>query len=106
MSNTNLEIKSKVIESANPDYNEVIRQQEYKDGGGGISCGHDFWKKKVRYGDVVLCNCCHQYFTKIRHLPWVVKGRVWGPKNEYVDEPHTNHIETDCYVVVDVRITD
>ena len=95
-SNTNVEIKSKVIEPKNPDYIKVIEAQEYKKGGGGICCGHDFWDKNVGYGDVVLCTCCHQYFTKIKHLPWIVKRST----------PHFYHIEIDCYIPVEVRITD
>lgn len=86
-----------------PNLEEIFNRQEYKDKGGSISCAHDFWDnfKKGDYGDLFLCNRCHQYFTKVKHLPWVC-GPVY---TNFTPPKRTNHLNTDVAVVVPVRTT-
>lgn len=68
-----------IFDGKNPDYANVVKCQEYKDSGGKIHCGHDFWKqaRKMDFGDVILCPRCNVYFAKIKHAPWVVKKTKW-----------------------------
>lgn len=81
-----------IYDGKNPNYAEVAERQEYKDKGGSISCGHDFWEqaRKMEFGDVVLCHRCNQYFAKIRHMPWVVKKTEW--LSSKVTGYGTNHL--------------
>jgi hypothetical protein len=87
---------------------EAVNAQEYKDSGGKISCGHDFWDKDIEYGEVVYCNRCHQFFTKIKVLPWITtRGPYNFEKDEEDEKLHygTNHLKCSCYVAVPLRIT-
>lgn len=100
-------------------YDKVVKAQEYKNGGGSISCGHDFWDKsqKAEFGDILLCSACGQYFAKIKNLPWIVKrhkpwsakydkkesGFTYPPKNNHLGEGFVDN--GPWFVPVDVRIT-
>lgn len=85
-----------IYDGKNPNYAEVVKYQKYKDKGGSISCGHDFWEqaRKMEFGDVVLCNQCHQYFAKIRHMPWITLRYKWlEPKTPAnLQSIGTNHL--------------
>lgn len=91
-----------LIEPKNPNLKEIIRRAKYK---GQIHCPHDFWNKSTKYGDVVLCTVCHQYFTKIKHLPWIVKRERWNDVSASIADEYTHHLDGDCYINVPVRIT-
>lgn len=87
---------------------EAVKAQKYKDSGGKIGCGHDFWDKEVEYGEVVYCNRCHQFFTKIKVLPWITTKSPWRFEKDEGDEGlryGTNHLEHDFYVPIPPRIT-
>lgn len=87
------------------DLKDVVERQKYKDSGGIIHCGHDFWDsvKGANYGDVLLCNRCHQYFAKIKHLPWVVNN----PSFRYTHHlPQVLGDSEAWFCPVEVRITD
>ena len=69
-------------------------------------CGHDFWEqaKTMEFGDVIMCNRCHTYYAKIKHLPWLVEKKEWlGPK---VVGYHTNHLDGAWFAPVSARVTD
>lgn len=98
-----------IVEGNNPDYCDIIESAEMKT---RIFCGHDFWEqaKLLDYGDVILCQRCGQYFTKIKHLMWVIREKeVLNPtpqvKKMFV-KPKQNHQNRDVWVRVPVRITD
>ena len=91
-----------IIEPAKPNLNKVIEAAEYIHRGGKISCGHDFWDKKINLGDIVLCTCCNQYFAKISGLPWVSKPQDYG---HFTEPARTNHLDDVFYVPVPARIS-
>jgi hypothetical protein len=82
---------------------EAIERQEYKDKGGKISCGHDFWEKEIDFGDVVFCTRCKQFFVKMKVLPWLTKHNY--NHNDNVSYG-TNHCEGNWFAPVPPRITD
>ena len=91
---------------------QIIDRQHYKDGGGKISCGHDFWEraKQASPGDVVLCTACFQYFVKTKGFPWVVEGGHLDIEKRLPVKPkiaHQDAVISDgvCYVPVTVRVT-
>lgn len=98
-----------ICEGTKPDYNDVIQSASMR---GRLVCEHDFWDKAklIDYGDVILCQRCGQYFTKIRHMIWIVKGKeVLEPHpgiQRMILKPKANHKNVDCFVRVPVRITD
>ena len=98
-----------ISEGNKPDYNEVIEMAKMS---GHLVCPHDFWEraKLLDYGDVVLCQMCDQYFTKIRHIPWVFRKKdVLNPRpgiNRMTLKARPNHQAQDCWIRVPVRITD
>lgn len=81
------------------DIARAIESQNYKNDGGIISCGHDFWDvyEKAEFGDLLYCGRCHQYFAKIKHLPWLCESK---------NLLHTNHLTDAFYTPVEVRVTD
>jgi hypothetical protein len=98
-----------IVEGNRPNYGDVIESADLK---GRLVCGHDFWEqtKLLDYGDVILCQRCGQYFTKIKHLMWIIKGKeIPNPappvKRAFI-KPKQNHKEMDVWVRVPVRITD
>lgn len=98
-----------ICEGVKPDYNDVIQAAQMK---GRLVCQHDFWDhaKLIDYGDIILCQRCGQYFTKVRHMVWVIKGKeVLDPHpgiHRMILKPKANHKNIDCFVRVPVRITD
>jgi hypothetical protein len=108
-------------DAAEKHYDDVVKQQEYKDKGGSISCGHDFWEqaKKADFGDILLCTRCHQYFAKIKNLPWIVKrhkpwsdlfikkpsGITYPPKNNHLGDGFVFKGSA-WFIPVHVRVTD
>lgn len=99
-----------ICEGRNPDYNEVIKTAESKT---PLVCRHDFWPqaKLAEYGDILLCQRCGQYFTKIKHMIWIVRPRELPPGSvpncgKVVIKAQPKHKNRDCWVRVPVRITD
>jgi hypothetical protein len=79
---------------------KAIETEQKKQTGWGISCGHDFWDKDVDFGETVFCTRCHQYFAKVRVLPWMTKNDYdWGTAYD------VNHYDSDWYVPVQPRIS-
>lgn len=72
-------------------------------------CGHDWWEqmKTAEFGDVIMCNMCHVYYAKIKHLPWIVEekgyGESWNPKPKGY---HTHHLNGAWFVPIPARVTD
>ena len=72
-------------------------------------CGHDFWEtaKTLDYGDVIMCNRCHVYYAKIKHLPWLVEEKGYGTyRSREAKGYHTNHLGGAWFVPVPARVTD
>jgi phage terminase large subunit GpA-like protein len=69
-------------------------------------CGHDFWEqaKTMEFGDIIMCNRCHCYYAKIKHLPWLVENKVWMT-NE-IRGYSTNHLSGCWFAPVSARVTD
>jgi hypothetical protein len=100
-------------DAAEKHYDKAIATQELKDKwleGKGISCGHDFWEqaKKAEFGDILLCTCCHQYFAKIKNLPWIIRRRksFACSRSKFTYPPHSNHLDGAWFTPIDVRLTD
>jgi len=99
-----------IINGSRPDLNEAIKRaeiiaQKHHEGGHGYPCcGHDFWDqvKRMEFGDVVMCNRCHVYYAKIKHLPWLVKGKDYGT---FKTGPHTAHCEDVWMAPLMARVT-
>ena len=87
------------------DLKEAVRVLKYKDSGGKVGCAHDFWDKDIEYGEVVYCNRCHQFFTKIKVLPWITTRRPYNFEEDGELRYGTNHLKSNCYVAVPIRIT-
>lgn len=87
---------------------DIIERQKYKNKGGKITCGHDFWThaKDKPSGDIFLCTRCSQYFVKMNGLPWWVDGgqNMFGR----VQEPHSaHHVEAGgWYSPIEIRLQD
>ena len=67
-----------IHEPKNINFQTAYEQQEYKDNGGSVSCGHSdfFWntvKNIAEFGDTIYCESCRQYFVMAKDLPWVTK---------------------------------
>ncbi len=100
-----------IVNGSAPDLNEAIARgeiviQKHREGGHGYPhCGHDFWEqvKKLDFGDVIMCNRCHVYYAKIRHLPWLVKGKNYGT---FQTEPRTSHCGGVWMAPLMARVTD
>jgi len=99
-----------ICEGKKPDYNDVIQSATMK---GQLICQHDFWDQAnlMNYGDIILCQRCGQYFAKVKHMIWVIKGgkEVLNPHpgiKRMILKPRANHQNVDCFVRVPVRITD
>jgi hypothetical protein len=98
-----------ICEGKDPDYEDIIRMAEFKM---PLRCEHDFWPHVnfTDYGDVLLCQRCNQYFTKIKHIPWIIKskelpaGTVKGC-GKITIKPKPNHKTEDVWVRVPVRIS-
>ena len=69
-------------------------------------CGHDFWEqaKTMEFGDIIMCNRCHVYYAKIKHLPWITEKKAWM-KNEIYGYG-TNHLDGAWFTPVSARVTD
>jgi len=99
-----------MIIAENENLQAAIDAVEYTEKGGKICCGHDFHDKEVDFGDIVYCGRCHQYFTKVKSMAWLVRG---GKSRAHADmdidctfPPHSNHLEDCvCWVKVPVRVT-
>lgn len=101
-----------IFDGIKPDYAEVIKSVESQV---PIRCKHNepFWEQaeKMEYGDVVLCQQCSQYFTKIKTMPRIVKSHiVWqdspSGKIKVTMKPNQQHWEKICMVRVPVRLLD
>ena len=96
-----------IINSSNPDdLKDAIERAEWINARTNLTaCGHDFWGqlKTMDWGDVIMCNVCHHFFAKIKHLPWLIKGKDYGT---FKTEPKTYHQDDVWLVRVPVRITD
>ena len=99
-----------IYEGKNPDYEDIIKTTESKS---ALVCQHDFWPQAplAGYGDILLCQRCGQYFTKIKHIPWIIRpkelphGSVQGCGKVSI-KAHSNHKNGDVWIRVPVRITD
>src|SRR5271170_6250418 len=98
-----------IYEGDKVDYEQVIKSAEMST---PLICKHDFWElvKTINFGDIILCHRCSQYFTKIRNMPWLVKGgkeiscSTSTAKIKTKTQP--NHKNWGCMVRVPIRITD
>lgn len=99
-----------ICEGKNPDYEEVIKTAESST---PLVCQHDFWPQTplASYGDILLCQRCGQYFTKIKHIVWIIRPKELPPGTvngcgKVKIKAHPNHQNTDVWIRVPVRITD
>lgn len=99
-----------IYEGKNPDYEDIIRMAESKM---PFRCEHDFWDKSkfADYGDILLCQRCSQYFTKIKHIVWVTRSKDLPPGTvkgcgKVTLKSKPNHKHVDVWIRVPVRITD
>ena len=99
-----------IFEGTKPNYFEVIENAESKK---ILVCRHDFWNEaeKMEFGDIILCQRCCQYFTKVKHLPWLIRSKeipaeMLPPHVKGRTKPISNHKDWNCMVRVPVRITD
>ena len=89
-----------------PKHNETetikkaIEVEQKKRKGLTISCGHDFWEKDIEFGETVLCTRCHQYFAKIRVMPWMSRNDY-----DFGTFYDVNHYDDIWYVPVQPRMT-
>ncbi len=95
-----------------PSYAEVIKSAESLF---PIRCRHEesFWEQanKMDYGDVILCQRCNLYFTKIKTMPRVVRERIVyhdspSGKIKVTMKPSADHWNKICIVRVPVRVLD
>jgi hypothetical protein len=78
---------------------------DYLEGGGSISCGHDFWDKDVDPGEVVFCERCGQFFVKMSVLPWITKSvRLTAPSSTG-SVLGSNHLDSAFFAPVPARAT-
>jgi hypothetical protein len=83
-----------IYDGKDPNYEEVIKTSRSKS---TPLCRHDFWDQApmLEFGDVILCQRCGQYFSKIKNIPCLIdKGNFIRPA----------HITRDVFVKVAVRI--
>lgn len=100
-----------IYEGSNPNYREVIESSRKP---GRVICAHDddFWEnaKRMTYGDVILCQRCSQYFTRIKHLMLISDSKeILDPKpqiSKLTLKPQAKHVEKDCWVRVPLRVID
>ena len=98
-----------IFEGDKPNYFDVIENAETKK---TLSCKHDFWEQaeSMEFGDIVLCQRCAQYFTKVKHMPWLIRSKTIERPVEGIRrmilKPQRNHKDRVCMVRVPVRITD
>lgn len=100
-----------IFEGERPDYFEVIENAETKK---LICCKHDFWDRveTMEFGDIILCQMCSQYFTKVKHMPWLIRSKEYPAESlpagvkRARSKPMANHKDWICVVRVPVRITD
>jgi hypothetical protein len=99
-----------IFEGNKPNYSEVIVNAETDK---ILVCKHDFWDqaKLMEFGDIILCQRCSQYFTKIKHMLWLVRSKdipadLLPPHVKGRTKPVANHKDWLCMVRVPVRITD
>ena len=102
-----------IFEGNKPDYFEAIKNAETRK---TLSCKHErgFWEQieNMEFGDVALCPMCCQYFTKIKHMLWLIRSKPYpqeslpeGIRNART-KPIKNHKDLVCIVRVPLRITD
>ena len=92
-----------MIETQKPNIEEIIRAAEYEKRGGQIHCPHDFHNVPMDFGDIVLCNVCHRYYTKVKGIPWVRRARKF---ETFTAPSETNHCNMTFFIQVEIRITD
>lgn len=100
-----------ICEGEKPNYEDIIISAETPR---KFSCKHDFWGKAnlMDFGDVILCQRCNQYFTKIKHMVRVVRSKAFetlqvnGQTLKVKMKAKANHINVKCMVRVPVRILD
>jgi hypothetical protein len=100
-----------IHEGENPNYQDVIDAARTA---GRVICQHDedFWDnaKKLTYGDIILCQRCGQYFTRIKHMIIVKdKKEILTPRTDIcklIIKPRAEHSDKDCLIRVPVRIID
>jgi hypothetical protein len=90
-----------ILNGKNPDLQEAIKNAErinehHCTSGPYPCCGHDFWEqvKNMEFGDVIMCNRCHTYYAKIKHLPWLIKEKKYPT---FTVPPKTYH-QTDVWM--------
>lgn len=99
-----------IINGTNPNLSEAIARaeiiaQKHREGGSGYPCcGHDFWDqvKRMEFGDVVMCNTCHVYYAKIKHLPWLIKEKEYAT---FKTLPRTYHQEDVWMAPIPCRVS-
>lgn len=92
-----------LLKATEEELKEIYKRNQDVKNGLKVSCGHDFWDKKIEPGEVVLCKRCNMFFAKIRILPWVTVHELAYEKGKFVYG--TNHLDYECYVPVPVRLT-
>jgi hypothetical protein len=100
-----------IFEGEKPNYFEVIDNSETKK---TLCCKHDFWEQieEMDFGDIALCQRCCQYFTKVKHMLWLVRSKEVPSEllpqgiRRVRTKPLVNHKNLICIVRVPVRITD
>lgn len=103
-----------IYEGDNPSYKEVIESARNT---ARVICNHggadeDFWKnaRRLTYGDILLCQQCGQYFTRIKHLMIISDSKeILDPKpgiGKLTIKPQAKHVEKDCWIRVPVRVID
>ena len=103
-----------IYEPSKFDYDQAVVNRRKTVGGMIHHCGHStfFWEKGkiATYGDVIACEICCRYYVKSRHMPWIIERRIsqahaaMGIHLEF--PPHNNHLETDCFFEIPMRITE
>jgi hypothetical protein len=89
-----------MIVEKTPDFAKVIEAAEHLEL--PPYCEHDF-PEKVDFGDIALCNKCHRYFVKVKHLIWVIR-----PQKLHEDltiPARANHFDAETWVQVPVRVS-
>lgn len=104
--------RSMISNGKSPNFDEAIKNntriaEHHAKSGPYPCCGHDFWDevKKLEFGDVIMCNRCHTYYAKIKHLPWLIdhKGKYKG----WTHQPAvTHHLSGVWMAPIGARVTD
>ena len=98
-----------ICEGPKPNYEEIILTAETPK---RVICNHDFWDrvKLIDFGDIILCQRCNQYFTKVKHMVRVVRSKPFETHQANGSrlcgrlKARANHANIQCMVRVPVRV--